>query len=311
MTDKEYYRLNSESLPIFHQPFWLDIVAGNNWDVAVVRKEKLVASMPFVAKKSNRGTTIIMPPLTQFLGPFFSAGESSGYYQKLSDEHKILEEFISKLPGFFYFEQRWHYGFQNWLPFYWNGFMQTTKYTYVLNSISDTDRIWKAMKSTARNEIKKGEQELSIHSDQDAEGLYRFIKSGLKRKEIDISYSESLLKSLYKECAKRNCGKLYWARDAQNQTVAGIFVVWDKSTCYYLLGSSAENVNNYGLRLLIWNAILEAGKIVSTFDFEGSMVKGVEHFFRTFGTEQKGYFEVTKINSSLLKLKQALRALKT
>jgi hypothetical protein len=311
MSNKEYYQLYSEHVPIFHQPFWLDIVAENNWDVALVKKEGLVASMPYVMNRSARGTRITMPPLTQFLGPYIFMEESSNYYQKLSSDHQILDELISQFPKFFYFEQRWNYHFKNWLPLYWKGFQQTTKYTYVLNSISEPDKIWKAMKATARNEIKKAEQELSIHTDQDAAGMYQFIKSGLKRKEITIPYSENLLKSLYDQCANRNCGKLYWAWNAQNQPVAGILVVWDKSTCYYLLGSSAETGNNYGLRLLIWTAIQEAGKIVSTFDFEGSMVKGVEHFFRTFGAEQKGYFEITKINSSLLKLKQALQTLRT
>ena len=35
-----------------------------------------------------------------------------------------------------------HYSITNWLPFYWQGFNQTSYYTYLLEELSDLEKIW-------------------------------------------------------------------------------------------------------------------------------------------------------------------------
>ena len=34
--------------------------------------------------------------------------------------------------------QNFHYGITDWLPFYWEGYRQTTRYTYMLKDIRNT-----------------------------------------------------------------------------------------------------------------------------------------------------------------------------
>ncbi len=46
------------------------------------------------------------------------------------------------------------------------------------------------------------------------------------------------------------------------------------------------------------------------FDFEGSMVESIEKYFRSFGSIQKTYFQISKTNSKLLKIKSCLRDIK-
>lgn len=41
-----------------------------------------------------------------------------------------MNYFIDNLPKFDYFNMNFHYSITNWLPFYWRGFKQTTRYTY-------------------------------------------------------------------------------------------------------------------------------------------------------------------------------------
>lgn len=43
------------------------------------------------------------------------------------------------------------------------------------------------------------------------------------------------------------------------------------------------------------------------FDFEGSMIESIEKYFRSFGAIQKPYFNITKTNSRILKLKNCLK----
>ena len=60
----------------------------------------------------------------------------------------------------------------------------------------------------------------------------------------------------------------------------------------------------------MWESILYGASKAPAFDFEGSMIKRVETFFRSFGTEQRTYFEITKTVSKKLKIKSALSLLK-
>jgi len=45
------------------------------------------------------------------------------------------------------------------------------------------------------------------------------------------------------------------------------------------------------------------------FDFEGSMLESIEKYFRSFGAVQKPYFQITKINSKILKVRECLQEL--
>jgi hypothetical protein len=46
--------------------------------------------------------------------------------------------------------------------------------------------------------------------------------------------------------------------------------------------------------LLYWEPIRLASEVSRVFDFEGSMLKPVEHFFRGFGGTQTPYLQISK-----------------
>ena len=81
-----------------------------------------------------------------------------------------------------------------------------------------------------------------------------------------------------------------------NEVLGNVFCVFDKQKCYYLLGgvdkkSGIQGVNN----LLVQKSIEKAKSLGCTiFDFEGSMLKGVEKFFRSFGGTLTPYYTVQK-----------------
>jgi hypothetical protein len=75
MSNKQRYIqfcMEHSDIPIFSQPWWLDTVCPDQWDVILVEKNsKIVASFPYYARKvGNLFTHIGMPPLTQKLGPY-------------------------------------------------------------------------------------------------------------------------------------------------------------------------------------------------------------------------------------------------
>ena len=71
--------------------------------------------------------------------------------------------------------------------------------------------------------------------------------------------------------------------------------VWDEMSVYYLLNGTNPNLKSFqGNDLLIDGAIEEAHKLGLKFDFEGSVIKNVNHAFREFGGVPMPYFRITK-----------------
>ena len=71
---------------------------------------------------------------------------------------------------------------------------------------------------------------------------------------------------------------------------------------YYLTSGVDQKYKSTGLiSLLIWEAIKLAAKMKLSFDFEGSMNKTIEPFFRSFNPEVQHYYNVTRYNNKLLK----------
>jgi hypothetical protein len=60
---------------------------------------------------------------------------------------------------------------------------------------------------------------------------------------------------------------------------------------------------------LVWEAIRLSSGVTRRFDFDGSMLEGVEHFIRRFGAVQKPYFSITHTPSRFLRVKSTVREL--
>ncbi|MEO5674952.1 MAG: GNAT family N-acetyltransferase [Chitinophagales bacterium] len=312
--DKDFYRKNAwRDAPLFHQPWWLDAAAGEDWDVCVLKeRDEMMAYFLYSSKKNFTAYQVIMPKLTQFLGPNYHLTETS-VRKRQNGETEILQSLLQQLPSSAYFESRWHFRFQNWLPFYWKGFHQTTRYTYVLSDISSPGVLRESFSEKINRDINKAEKHFSIAESHDTRAFFRLLKKNFQGKKMQIPFEEKLLEKIFNACQKHNAGKIFLALDSAGKIAAGIFVVWDSVTAYYLIGGKDDDFGNSGATtFLFWNAFINLKDTVRSFDFEGSMIKGVENYFRSFGAEQKGYFEISKITSPLLKLKSGIhKAMRT
>ena len=124
-----------------------------------------------------------------------------------------------------------------------------------------------------------------------------FLRQGRK-----IPYSLSFLRRLDEACAQRNSRKSFFAIDNTGNIHAAVYVVWDQFSAYYLMGGGDPKYRTSGAHsLLLWETIKFTSKFVSSFNFEGSMIEPVERFFRAFGAEQKPYFNITRVDSKVLK----------
>ena len=265
--------------------------------------------MPYYVKTRFGFTLLTLPKLTQTLGPWLRPSDAK-YPNRLGQEKNLLTALIAQLPDFVYFQQNWHPANTNWLPFYWQGFQQTTRYTYRLPDLSDINMIWSNLRENIRSDIRKAANRFKVHVRKDAaiEDFLALNVQTFDRQGMALPYSPKFVQELDQSCASHHARQIFIAEDEQGKKHAGVYIIWDEQSAYYLMGGGDPKLRSSGATsLCMWEAIKFASTKTKSFDFEGSMIEPVERFFRAFGAIQTPYFSVSKTQSRII---EAVRALK-
>lgn len=302
MTNKDKYRSlcrTEATIPVFSRDWWLDAACGTEWDVLLYEeKGRIRAAMPLYLPRPD---IVSMPPYTQTMGVWF-ARESADtkHTTALGHRQEICKAFIEELRKYKTFLQNFHYGITDWLPFYWAGYRQTTRYTYLLNDIKQTEQLRDNMTVQLRRKITRAmQQHLTVKQGIPVNDFLRIHALTFKRQGQKPPH-ERLLKDLINTCRERNQGNLWGCYDTGGQLYAVACVVWQESSACYLAGGINPFLRNSGAHaFVLWEAIQSVSAHTDRFDFEGSMLPGVERFFREFGAVQTPYFAISRGNIGL------------
>ena len=303
---QEIYRqlcVKEPSIPLFARAWWLDVTCGpNRWDALLVEKNgQIKAAMPLY--KPINGV-ISMPPFTQTMGPWFAPNsEDTKYTTSLGQRQALCRSLIEQLTPYRVFLQNFHHAITDWLPFYWAGYQQTTRYTYVLEGINLPDYLLEQMSANIRRNIQKARDKhrLTIHKGIPIEAFLEVQAQTFARQGLRLKQDVNVLRRLIEVSREKQQGDLWGAYDAAGQLHAAAFVVWQDQSAYYIAGGGNPALRNSGAHsFVLWEAIRYVAEFADRFDFEGSMLPGVERFFREFGARQIPYFTITKGKLSLL-----------
>lgn len=247
-----------------------------------------------------------MPHLTKFLGPYLSPD-----FRQSRKAHKTLQALIEQLPAFSFFSQNCYYDLQDWLPFYWNNYQQTTQYSYVLDDLSDLSKVYQNFSADYRNnKIKKAQGLVKIVMDLTPEAYYRTEKMSFDRQGLTFPFSLDYFKTYDAVMAEQGVRRLFFAIDEQQQIHSVLYLLIDHDRAYYHMAGDnpALRASGAGI-LLVWEAIQytknELG--LNIFDFEGSMIKPIERVRRQFGAKQVPYFNIYKYQSKIYRLWRGVR----
>ena len=300
MTEKEKYRLLCDiekNIPLFSQAWWLDIVCGkDNWTVLLAESDDVIeASMPIYSPCSK---IICLPYFTQTMGVWFSDKKKElKYSRELYRKQELCKKIIGQIPQYHYFYQNFNHSFTDWLPFYWDGFRQSTNYTYILHNIKNISAL--SLKENFSDSVKKSiskaqKSDIIVKKNiplDDFLSIYEKTYGRQGKKPVGINLLGTLIESV-KKC---NQGEIWGAFDNENQLHAAVFIVWTDNCAYYIAGGGDPLLRNSGAHALVMlEAIQFASTVSDSFDFEGSMHSGIEHFFRGFGAMQTPYFAISK-----------------
>jgi hypothetical protein len=312
LTPKAAYRVLCEtegSIPIFSKDWWLDAVVGEqNWDVVVVRTNgRIVGAMPFATTRRYGMIVIHQPPLTPLLGAWISpSGEKTS--SRLGNEQRVLQSLIDQLPRFDNFRQTCNKDFSNWLPFYWNGFSQTTEYTYVVNHLDNLELVWSEFDSARRKHCRQGAERFTMKEDISLDDFLCLHKMTLDNRGVSQSFTDDSLRRLDAACIERKCRKIHIAVDDAGRHCSGTYTVWDGNCAYALMKGSDPQLQNTGAPSFCqWQAIRFSSTVASKYDFLGNMNPLIEPYVRSFGAKQTPIFTITKTPSRLLRLRQGLK----
>lgn len=299
-------------LRVFSTPDWLDLVCGpSNWDacIAIDKGGRVMGMMPFCFKRSLGQLVIRMPKLTPFLDIWinYPAGMRTAS-RKDAYRRRVIRKLINQLPKFVYFSQHYSYSLTDWLPFYWQGFQQTTLYSFIMEPGKPTYSTFEGLKSETRNMVRRAAQHLDILESDDTSVFHALNSKSFQRQGISIPYSHTLLDQLNRLLRSKDQSKLYLAQDIAGGISAGILIVYGHKTNYCLAsGLDKKKAIPGAMQFLLWHAIEDAMRQGRSFDFEGSMIPGVAKMFSGFGAEQTPYYKIYKGQNKLIEVLNTLR----
>lgn len=236
------------------------------------------------------------PPFTPHNGLHFinqaQTTDSKNSFEK--SVHRCLTEFIQNLnPAIL--AMPLPCDITDTQEYFWKDFKVIPNYTYRLNLKTKTEQaLFEGLSIERQKSLRKAEKdEVKVVPSIDWTTIESLVLNTYARKgkKTDVMIIKNILHDFSKT------GKVFAFLAFYNNTACATTVcVFDNNTAYYLLGGYDEKNKHQGAGVAcLWNSILHAKKLgLEIFDFEGSMIPGVEQYFRDFGGDLVPYFTINK-----------------
>lgn len=279
------------------------------WEAIIImdNAQEWQAVMPISKKKKYVWTSAQQPLLSQHWGIFSRPNPSKNQSENSSFQKKIVTEIVSKIETEKIALFQYHFSPKspNLLPFYWENYELKTRYTYQI-SLSSEMEMQQNLASPLQRQLKKAAKNQFIWEESaEKEGT---IFLDLWKKNIEngrnisgvvnhLEVANTLRKIIHYFYDSQN-GKIFLVKNADNQVLAAGLFSFVNGICTYHAGAQAqENKDSSAMAFLLWKTILFAqAQQCTIFDFEGSMIAGIEQFFRKFGAIPIAYLSITRNN---------------
>jgi lipid II:glycine glycyltransferase (peptidoglycan interpeptide bridge formation enzyme) len=306
---EDYSSLAVQHVGVFGSKEWLSIYDKITCVGIFANESRLIGGFYYMKTKKFGLDFVKTPPYSPHCGLFF-ANESKNQSSKNNTTKEILSDVCNYITGqkaginVLSFPSQ----IKDLQVFFWNKFKVVPHYTYRIELGKTIEEIVANFDSKNRNRINKASKEnVNVETNSlNGEELYDFFYPILSSTGGNV-YKEVLRTILTKFSNDQNSFSL--TAKHNNAVVGNVYCVYDDVNCYYILGGVDKSSAVPGINALLVQKSIEKAKQLGckTYDFEGSMIKGVEAFFRSFGGQLEPYYTVNKANlliEMLLKLKK-------
>ncbi|MDF1694392.1 MAG: hypothetical protein P1U56_01080 [Saprospiraceae bacterium] len=296
---KQTYKafIKDHFVPIFFQDYFLNVVCQGQWDVVLSKENNKVAgAYIYMLKQKLFLKYIVQPQLCPYTGPIF--------FEK-SNVNKVYTDLLVQLPSH-------HLLIQDYLPTlpHLKGFTNTafTKHTYLLDKTTDLDKLWQEQSSTHRRIIRKAERELLYEEVQDINSFLDFVSTTFAKRNKSVPNDPEIFRNLDQVLFSKGQRKIVKCTNSNNEVVAMCYFMKDKNWTYNFANGVVDDYRHYGMNLILWNEIKASFFEGRSFDFEGSMIPGVDEFFKRFKGKRVPYqtrnISKNKLVDVLVKIKR-------
>ncbi len=282
---------------VFGSKAWLSMYGNSLYMIGIYKDEHQLTGGFYYLKTKKLGFDFIkLPPYTPHCGLFFYS-ESKNRSSGNSFSKEIMQEvcnYFSSLKSALTI-LAFPSNIVDLQVFIWAKYKVVPNYTYKINlknSLEDIRSNFDPKNRNAINKAIKEEVETNLNSLPQQE-VFQFFKDNLSSTGANI-YEPVLQKIMFEFSVTAN--SFHFTATKNKELVGIVFCIFDKNVCYYLLGGVNKKAGIQGINNLLVQQSIEKAKELGceVFDFEGSMLKGVEKFFRSFGPELVPYFTVNK-----------------
>jgi hypothetical protein len=309
--DRSTYSSRAEPvLGVFSSEQWLSAYGDDLHFAGIFRDERQMCGGFYFLRTKRMGVSFLkLPPYTPHCGLFYISESSNR-----SSVNSFSKEVVTEVCNYIRSQSAtltvlaFPSEVIDLQPFIWEKYKVVPNYTYRIDLRRSTEEIKADFDPKNRNVIAKAEKEgVEVKvSDWTPANKFDFFRNCLVAAEANV-YEDELEAVFTKFSSEENSFCLEAEKDGQ--LLGMVLCVFDKKNCYYLLGGLDHRARVNGVNNLLVLRSIEKAKSLGcvTFDFEGSMLKGVEKFFRSFGPELVPYYTVNKANiflEMLLKFKK-------
>jgi hypothetical protein len=284
---------------IFSLSWYLDTI-WPDWSAMIVydKENEITGTLPLTLKNKFLLTFWHQPLHAKYLGIMFSSGGAKSNYKEYSRKKMIAEKLIDAIPARpkhvqIYMAPEMDYP----LPWMWKGYTLNAMFSYRIDLRRSREDIISGYSASLRNKIQAFDTGKYIldpaGSTDDLMTLYSLYE---RDNVFHVSQDYlNILKELIGVSAAKKMSKIIIAKDDQGICRAAILFFYFKKIIYYFIALlQPEHKHAALLPYMIHNEIMRHRGEYEVFDFQGSVIPGVEAFIRNFGAVPCIYYQVTK-----------------
>ncbi len=248
---------------------------------------------------------IVRPPCTPGNGPVLLPTKGEGRYKESTHVKAMHLLALHSLPRLGFYDFILRPADRDLMPYLWNGFDTHVGYTYVIPA-AEKETWMEGASKTTRKELRRAVREIAeqgyqLEENPAAADMLPLIRDTIAAKQFRFPYLDSRFAAWWQAIRAHGVGSGWLLRDRDGNPMAADVLVWDHHTAYSVLGGIRADLRKDSRvgTILLDRMVREAHGRGLDFDFEGSVLPGVERFMRSFGGELRPLCRAVKIRSPL------------
>jgi hypothetical protein len=263
---------------------------GCRFRLLVVRRGKeIFAGVPLV--RGNLGA-YALPLFVKYAGVLFAPLPGNSLTQA-SRRYELHEQLLPVLRQYRSFEYNFHPAYDNWLALRWAGYRQSTLYTYRLSA----ERVgtWRhESHSRVRRHLRAADRRqltCDVRANYD-EGIYDLVMAPYRQRKTLPPKGRAAMKRFVTSLMESGLARVWQAVSSDGVRQCAALVPEDWQWVYLLAHGCRAKADPTANTYLIAQIIEDALGRRLGFDFEGSVIPPIEHYYRGFGGDLTPYSRI-------------------